>query len=151
MAADRRNSLARPKSSAERWACLVEDAKRIVADRGNYSRAELRWALETLSVQDSGHSWHSGQAGALTVTPEPAPIVKPPIVMKPPITQAELAEVVARFASVVAMLRDFETRSDPDSGGSVEPGKFCLDTPVLDADIDILADNFRDAFVSRGV
>lgn len=150
MAADRRNSLARPKSSAERWASLVEDAKRIVADRGTYSKAELRWALDTLSVHESGHSWHSGAAG-ITVTPEQAPVVKPPIIMKPPITQVELAEVVARFASVVAMLRDFETRSDPDSGGSVEPGKFCLDAPVLDADIDILADNFRDVFVSRGV
>jgi hypothetical protein len=128
----------------------VGEAKRIVADRGNHSRAELRWALDTLSVHDSGHSWHSGQAATLTVTPEPAPIVKPPIVMRPPITQAQLAEVVAKFASVVAMLRDFETRSDPDSGGSVEPGEFRLDTPVLDGDIDALADSFRDAFVSRG-
>ena len=111
------DSLARPKSSAERWASLVEDAKRIVADRGTYSKAELRWALDTLSVHESGHSWHSGAAG-ITVTPEQAPVVKPPIIMKPPITQVELAEVVARFASVVAMSPGLETRSDPDSGGS---------------------------------
>ena len=141
----------RPKSSADRWASLVGDAKRIVADRDNHSRAELRWALDTLAVHESGHSWHNGQAGAVTVTPEPAPVVKPPVIMKQPITQAQLAEAVARFASVVAMLRDFEARSDPDTGGSVEPGGLLLDAPVLDADIDAFQETFRDVFISRGV
>jgi len=143
--------LARPKSSGERWACLVEDAKRIVASRDEHTRAELRWAIDTLAVHERGHSWHDGQLAAITVTPEPAPVVKPPIVMKPPITQAQLSEAVARFASVVAMLRDFYDRSDPDTGGSVEPGRLLLDVPVLDADIDIFEETFRDMFISRGV
>lgn len=109
---------------------LVADAKRIVANRGEHSTAELRWALDTLTH---------------------ARVVKSPITMKPPITQAQLSEAVARFASVVAMLRDFEERSDPDTGGSVEPGELRLDAPVLDADVDILEQNFRDVFIRRSV
>lgn len=140
----------RPKSSAERWAYLVEDAKRIAANRGKHTRAELRWALDTLAVHKSGHSWHSEQVTAVTVTAiAEAPVVKPPIIMKPSVTQAQLSEAVGRFASVVAMLRDFENRSDPDTGGSVEPGQLHLDAPVLDADIDSFEQNFRDVFISR--
>lgn len=143
-------TITRPKSSAERWAYLVGDAKRIVTDPAGRSKAELRWAEDTLAVHESGHSWHDGRAAANIEPPEPAAVIKPPIIMKPPITQAQLAEAVARFRSLVETLRDFESRSDPDTGGSVEPGELRLDAPVLSVDIDMLEDNFRDIFISRG-
>ena len=76
-------------------------------------------------------------------------VVKPPIIMRPPITQTQLAEAVARFTSATAMWRDFEDRSDPDTGGSVEAGELRLDAPVIGVDIDILEDTFRDVFISR--
>ena len=141
-------TVTRPKSSAERWAYLVEDAKRIVADQARRSRAELRWALDTLAVHESGHAWHDGRAAAPIEPTEPAAVTKPPIIMKPPITQAQLAEAVARFRSVIDTLRDFESRSDPDTGGSVEPGELRLDAPVLGEHISLFEDDFRDMFIS---
>jgi len=104
---------------------------------------------DTLAVHESGHSWHDGRAAANIEPPEPAAVIKAPIIMKPPITQAQLADVSARFRSVVEALRDFESRSDPDTGGSVEPGELRLEAPVLSEDIDILEKSFRDVFISR--
>ena len=59
------------------------------------------------------------------------------------ITQSELGELSALFDAVIAKLRDLEARSDPDNGGSVEPGQLRLDSPLLAEDIDILTDQFR--------
>lgn len=83
-------TVTRPKSSAERWAYLVEDAKRIMADRtGHSSKEERRWAADTLAVHESGHRWHGGQVAAGVQPQEPAAVTKLPIIMKPPNTQAE--------------------------------------------------------------
>jgi hypothetical protein len=148
--ADRGVIIARPKTSAERWAYLVEDAKRIVVDRDKHSRAELLWAHDTLAVHEAGHTWHGGDV-ANAQPPAQTAAARAPIIVKPAITQAQMADVIARFAGVVTALRDFEDRSDPDNGGSVEAGELRLDAPVLAEDIDILEESFRDMFISRSV
>jgi hypothetical protein len=40
----------KPKSSAERWAWLIADAKRILAHPPDHSRGEVRWAEDMIGA-----------------------------------------------------------------------------------------------------
>jgi len=60
------------------------------------------------------------------------------------ITQAELAETVSLFESVLSRLRDFRKRGGSYPFDSVEPGRFSLDVPILAEDIEIIAMQFRE-------
>ncbi len=63
-------------------------------------------------------------------------------IAKREITQAEIAGLVALFDSVVEHLQNLGKRSDPDRGGTVQPGRLSLEI-VLPENIESLKDAFR--------
>jgi hypothetical protein len=63
-----------------------------------------------------------------------------------PISQAEIAELIAMFDGVVARLRDFDKRGNPDTGGSIEAGPLTLDI-VDSVEIEMMEAHFRDCWV----
>jgi hypothetical protein len=66
------------------------------------------------------------------------------------ITQAEIAETVSLFESVLSRLRDFRKRGGSYPYDSVEPGRLSLDVPILAEDIEIIAEQFREFVPQSG-